>query len=64
MLRESISKIDNGKAAGLSGVVSEMVKTAGEAGAEMMTDIVNQIIVDRRSWGINDEVVYIILTWL
>ena len=49
MLRESISKIDNGKAAGLSGVVSEMVKTAREAGAEMMTDIVNQIIVDRRS---------------
>ena len=46
MLRESISKIKNGKAAGLSGVVSEMVKTAGEAVAEMMTDIVNQIIVD------------------
>ena len=46
MLRESISKIKNGKAAGLSGVVSEMVKTAGEAVAEMMTDIVNHIIVD------------------
>ena len=49
MLRESISKIENGKAPGLSDVVSEMVKTAGKAGAEMMTDIVNQIIVDRRS---------------
>ena len=34
MIRESISKIKNGKAAELSGVVSEMVKTAGEAGVE------------------------------
>ena len=34
MIRESISKIKNGKAAELSGVVSEMLKTAGEAGVE------------------------------
>ena len=34
MVRESISKIKNGKAAELSGAVSEMVKTAGEAGVE------------------------------
>ena len=33
-VRESISKIKNGKAAELSGVVSEMVQTAGEAGVE------------------------------
>ena len=32
MVRESISKIKNGKAAELPGVVSEMVKTAGEVG--------------------------------
>ena len=34
MIRESISKIKNGNAAELSGVVSEMLKTAGEAGVE------------------------------
>ena len=34
MVRESISKTKNGKAAELSGVVSEMVKTAREAEAE------------------------------
>ena len=33
-VRESISKIKNGKAAELSGVVSEMVKNAREAGVE------------------------------
>ena len=48
-VRDLISEIKNGKAAGLSGVVSEMVKTAKEVGVEMVTDIVNQIIVDRRS---------------
>ena len=32
LVRESISKIKNGKAAELSGVVPEMVKTAWEAG--------------------------------
>ena len=49
MVRESVSKIKNGTAAGLSSVVSEIVKTAGETGAEMIKDIINQIIVDRRS---------------
>ena len=34
MVRESISKKKNGKAAELSGVVSEMVKTAGEDGKD------------------------------
>ena len=33
-VRESISKIKNEKAAELSGIVSEMVKKAGEAGVE------------------------------
>ena len=32
----------NGKAAGRSGVVSEMVKSAGEADVDIITDIVNQ----------------------
>ena len=35
MVNESISKIRNGKTAELSGVVSEMVKTAREAGVEI-----------------------------
>ena len=48
-VRESISKTKNGKAVLLSGAVSEMVKTVGEAGVEMIADIVFQIIVDRRS---------------
>ena len=48
-VRDLISEIKNGKAAGLSGVVSEMAKTAKEVGVEMVTDIVNQNIVDRRS---------------
>ena len=33
-VRKEISKIKNGKAAELSGVLSEMVQTAGEAGVE------------------------------
>ena len=45
MVRESISKMKNGKDAGPSGIVSEMVKEAEEAGADMLTDAVNQIIV-------------------
>ena len=56
-VRDLISEIKNGKAAGLWGVVSEMVKTAKEVGVEMVTDIVNQIIVDRRSWGNNNKVI-------
>ena len=44
MVRESISKMKNGKAAGPLGVVSEMVKVAGEAGAAMITCLVNQIL--------------------
>ena len=41
IIRESISKIKNGKAAGLLGVVLEMV-----AGVDMILDLVNQIIVE------------------
>ena len=37
-VRDLISKIKNGKSAG---VVTEMVKTAEEVGVEMITDIVN-----------------------
>ena len=46
MITESISKMENGKAARSSGVVSEMVNAAGEAGVDMITTLVNQIIVE------------------
>ena len=47
MVRESISKMKNGKIAVPSGVVSDMVKAgeAGEAGVDMIMDQVNKIIV-------------------
>ena len=37
MIRESISKMKNEKAAGPSGLVSEMIKAAGEAGLDRTT---------------------------
>ena len=47
MVRESVSKIKNGKFAGPSrGFVSEMVKAAGEARVHMIADLVNHIIVE------------------
>ena len=45
MVHESISKLRNGKAAGPSGVVSEMARTGGEAVVDMITDLVNPTIV-------------------
>ena len=36
----------NGKTAELSGLLSEILKTAVEAGVGMITDLVNQIIVE------------------
>ena len=47
IVRESVIKMKNGKAAGPSRVVSYMLKAAGEAGVHMITDLVNQIIVER-----------------
>ena len=39
---ESVIKMKNGKAARLSGLVSEIVKSAGEVGFETITPKVNQ----------------------
>lgn len=39
-----------GKNTELSGLVSKMVKTTGEAGVDMITDLVNQI-VSRRTYS-------------
>ena len=46
MVRKSIIKVKNGKAAGLLDLVSEIA--AGKAGADLITDIVNQIIVEKK----------------
>ena len=43
MIRKSISKIKNGKAARPSDVASEMVKAARKAGVDMITELMNQI---------------------
>ena len=43
--KELISKVSNGNTAGLPSLVSEMVQAQGDAGADMSTDLVNQIIV-------------------
>ena len=43
IVRESISQMENGKAGGPSGVLSENVKATGEAGVDMITELVNQI---------------------
>ena len=50
MVRKSIIKVKNGKAAGLLDLVSEIA--AGKAGADLITDIVNQIIVEKKLWCI------------
>ena len=44
----------NGKTAGPSSSVSEMVKAAGEARADMITELVNEIIVRviPAEWGL------------
>ena len=36
----------NGEISGLSGILSGMIKAAGEAGVDMITDLINQIIVE------------------
>ena len=46
MVREAISKMKNGKVAGSTDVVPDMVKGAGEAKVDMIIEIVNQIIVE------------------
>lgn len=46
MIRGTTSKMKNGKSAGLSGVVSGMVKSAGETGVDILTDLINQTILE------------------
>ena len=44
MVGKAVRKMKNGKAAGPSGIVSEMVKAAEEDSVDMITDLINQII--------------------
>ena len=46
MIRGSTSKMKNGKSAGLSGVVSEMVNSAGETGVDILTGLINQTVLE------------------
>ena len=46
MITKAISKMASGKAAGPSGIVAEMLKPAGEAGAEEVHDLVENIITE------------------
>ena len=46
MVGKAVSKMKNGKAAGPSGVVSEVVKAGGVVGIDMITNLVNQIIME------------------
>ena len=45
-VRMSISKVQNGKATGPSRIVSKILKVAEEAEVDMVTDLLNQIIVE------------------
>ena len=44
MVLKALSKMKTGKAAGPSGIVSEMLKAAGEAGARLVADLANVMI--------------------
>ena len=44
MITKAITKMASGKAAGPSGIVAEMLKPVGEAGAEEVRDLVEIII--------------------
>ena len=46
MTRGSTNKMENGKAAGLSSLVLQVVKATGEVGNVMVTYLVSQIIVE------------------
>ena len=46
MIREPISTMNNEKTTRLSGAVSEMTDAAGEPGADVIIDLVNQIMVE------------------
>ena len=45
---DALAKMHDGKAAGGSGVVAEMLKCAGEQGFDLITDLFNTIIKENK----------------
>ena len=63
----AIDKMKQGKSGGPTGLVSEMLKAAGETGTLWMTDVCNTVVRDgkipedwSRSWMVN---VYKVMPW-
>ena len=48
MVRKAINMMGLGKAAGPSGIVSEVLKAAGSSGASMIRDLIEDIIFENR----------------
>ena len=46
-VQKALLKMKDGKAAGGSGIVAEMLKAAGETGLDLLTDLLNSIIHDQ-----------------
>ena len=45
-MKKALKKMKKGKAAGSTGVVSEMMKAAGDLGIEWLTDLCNAIVCE------------------
>ena len=48
MVKKAINRMKNGKAAGGSGIVAEMLKAAGDAGVRMMNSLTNSFVKEGR----------------
>ena len=58
MVKKAISKMKWGRAAGPSGIVEEVIKSAGETGATMIRDLATAIISDGKvptAWELSKE---------
>lgn len=47
-IRSALSKMKSGKAAGVSGIVAEMLKASGEAGLDLFTELFNDIVKEEK----------------
>ena len=45
-MKQAISKMKSGKAAGPSGIVAEMLMASGEAGIDLVTELVSSIVYE------------------
>ena len=45
-MKQAISKMKSGKAAGPSGIVAEMLTASGEAGIDLVTELVSSIVYE------------------